>query len=76
MNMIQKHHHLVLANDHLKWTEAKWIAVLWKYKYKFQILYGNTWHCILWTKEGRDHPACYHCPVQKPSGNSGDMGVD
>ena len=43
----------------LKWTEAKWKTLLWAGKSEFDILFGNHDCCILWTKEQRDHAACY-----------------
>ncbi len=38
MNMFQKHHHVLLAKAHLKWTVSKWKSVLCSDESKFDIL--------------------------------------
>ena len=53
------------ANDHFKWTKAKWETVLWKEISKIEILFGNHEHHILQLKEKRDHLAYQR--VQKPA---------
>ncbi len=56
---IQKHHHVLWAKAHLKWTVSKWKSVLWSDESKFDILVGNHVRRVLRAKEEGDHPACY-----------------
>ena len=67
INNIQKHSRLLWARVHLRWTDAKWKSVLWSGESKFQIVFGNLGHRVLWTKKEKDHPDCYQCKVQKPA---------
>ncbi len=64
--MVQKRHHVLWANAHLKWTVSKWKSVLWSDESKFDILVGNHGRRVLWAKEEGDLPACYQRSVQKP----------
>ncbi len=64
--MVQKRHHVVWANAHLKWTVSNWKSVLWSDESKFDILVGNHGRRVLWAKEEGDLPACYQHWAQKP----------
>ncbi len=59
MNMVQKHHCVLLAKAHLKWTVSKWRSVLWSDELKFHILVVNHGCRVLRAKEEEDLPACY-----------------
>ena len=48
--MIQKHHRLLWARTHLKWSEAKWKIVMWSDELKCEILLGNHGRHVLLTK--------------------------
>ncbi len=67
VNMVQKHHHVLWAKAHLKWTVSKWKSVLWSDESKFDILVGNHVCRVLQAKEEGDLPACYQHSVQKPA---------
>ncbi len=54
VNMVQKHHRVLLTKAHLKLTVSKSKSVLWLDESKL-------------AKEERDLPACYQCSVQKPA---------
>ncbi len=51
VNMVQKHHRVLWANAHLKWTVSKWKGVIWSDKSKFDILVGNPRYRVLRAKE-------------------------
>ena len=67
LNIVQKHHRVLWAKTHLKWTVSKWECVLWSDEFKFDILVGNHGRRVLRTKKEGDHPACYQSSVQKPA---------
>lgn len=43
----------------VRWTEAKWKTVLRSDESKFEILFENHTHHVLWAREERDHLACF-----------------
>ena len=65
INDIQRWHRLLWAQDHLRWTDAKWKSVLWPDESTFQIVFGNHGHCVLQAKMEKEHPDCYQRKVKK-----------
>ena len=63
---VQKHRWLLWAQRHLGWTITQWKPVLWSEESVFQVFLGRNGHCVLRTKEEKDHPDCYQQQVQKP----------
>jgi len=64
VNMVQKHHHVLWAKAHLKWTVSKWKSVLWSDESKFDLLVVNHRCCVLRAKEEGDLSTCHQCSVQ------------
>ncbi len=70
VNMVQKHHHVLWAKAHLKWTVSKCKSVQWSDESKFDIFVGNHGRRVLRAKEEGDLPACHHdviSSVEKPA---------
>ncbi len=67
VNMVQKHHRVLWAKAHLKWTVSKWKSFLWSDESKFDILVGNHRCRVLRAKEEGDLLVCHQHSVQKPA---------
>jgi len=65
VNMIRKCYHLLWVKDHSKWTEEKWCTALSSDESNTEILFLNHRTHNLWTREKRDHLACYQHSVQR-----------